>query len=133
MGCLCSIVFLFSVLLIGCSCQLCDQLPNDTWSDFVFSIETSFGFPILCPFHISGSGCPTNTDGYMVENSDLYILCEKGPQQQGCTIDCPGSHFQVLSGASLTLDGIILRGATESSIQLLNGGTLITFHTQFQK
>jgi hypothetical protein len=101
---------------------------------------------MLCPFHISGDDCPAVEEvGYSVPNStDLYIMCEqyydstplinwnmKAGISPGCSIDCPGVHFNVEEHASLTLDGMTLRGSSRSAVTVDSKASLSVYNSQF--
>jgi hypothetical protein len=114
--------------------QFCTALNNNTWAGFVQAIEDSsaYGLAVLCPFTINGEGCPSqeeSPDGIRVDNrSVLFVSCD--PFLYGyntnseCIIDCPGRHFTVAGLSSLTLERLILSGATDSSIKVEAGGNL---------
>lgn len=130
---------LLSVLvLLGCATmtngQLCEQLVEDTWENLVQTIELSFGFAIVCPFEIRGDGCPSSPIGYDVVMPGTYLLCEGATtNDHACVIDCPGTHFAINQGASLSLDGFTLRGATTSAVQVRRGGMFSSFHSYYQR
>jgi hypothetical protein len=103
----------------------------------VDAIESSVdGFLMLCPFEITGEGCPSDdAPGYITPSwYDLYIMCEllyvaEGPdgrkgRQRGCIIDCPGTHFEVEENSSLTIDSFTITGSMQSAIKVLERGSL---------
>lgn len=123
----------------------CKPLPTETWDGLIEFIEQSSGFADVCPFEISGSACPTPNDnnnnnrhsgGYVVTtDTDLYLSCDPYQRNSKCIIDCPTAlsrHFHVESGASLTLENMILRGATNSSVWVEPQGRLSVFGTVFE-
>lgn len=114
--------------------QFCTSLNNDTWAGFVQGVQDSSqnGLAILCPFEIRGDGCPSPEDyplGLVVDDSaGVLISCDRfqygfNPNTE-CTIDCPGRHFTVAELSKLTLERLILSGATDSSIKVEEGGSL---------
>ena len=128
-----SLLLFVALFLTVANAQLCEQLPDDTWESLIETLELSFGFAILCPFEIKGSGCPSDPAGYAVVDS-IYMLCEGATSNQhACVIDCPGTHFTVGSGSSLTLDGFSIQGATTSAIQVHRSGVFSTFYSHFQQ
>lgn len=118
-----------------CESQLCETVVNGSWNSLVDIIEWSFGFAILCPFEISGDGCPT--ESHLVQNADLYMLCEPSPIAEpgvtGCIVDCPLTHFRVAAGGTMTLDGFTLKGSQSSAVEVLPFGSLSVYHTTFEK
>jgi hypothetical protein len=46
-----------------------------------------------------------------------------------CIIDCPGRHFTVSQLSSLTLERMILSGATDSSIKVEEGGSITVINS----
>ncbi|CAB9498961.1 Inherit from arCOG: Periplasmic copper-binding protein [Seminavis robusta] len=127
---------------------LCDSLPEQTWEGFLQVIEgSSGGFALLCPFEISGQDCPSSASsvGYSLPSStDLYIMCEAhyavGPSQlnevetyeAGCIIDCPGTHFQVGTNASLSIDSFVLRGSNNTAVKVNPNGVFSAFNSYFE-
>jgi hypothetical protein len=121
--------------------QFCKPLKNSTWAGFVQAVVDSYGFAVLCPFEISGDRCHSEQEypyGYLVtEQSDLIIVCD--PFLYGynsdseCIINCPGRHFTVDQGSSLTLDSMILSGATDSSIRVEANGKLAVIDSMLQE
>lgn len=124
---------LLGSLLITTRAQLCEVLHEESWQGLEEIIELSFDFAILCPFHISGDGCPSKS--YKVTVPNLYLLCEPllvGNQIKGCVIDCPGLQFDVQNKGALTLDGMTLKGATRSAVRVKSRGTLTTINSIFE-
>lgn len=122
--------------------QFCTRLANNTWSGFVEALEESYRLAVLCPFEISGDGCPSQQDypkGFEVgsegETSGLIIVCD--PFLYGyntgsrCLINCPGRHFTVNEFSSLTLDSMVLEGATKSAVNVQPFGKLEVVNSQF--
>ena len=114
--------------------QFCTTLSSNTWAGFVQAVKESYdyGLAYLCPFKISGDGCPSPgdyPDGLVVDGSESFFLsCD--PFLYGyntkseCVIDCPGSHFTIKESSKLTLMSFTLSGATNSSIKVETGGSL---------
>jgi hypothetical protein len=143
---------LLSTFLSTTDAQFCRPVSSNplhpaTWAQFETAVQESYGLAILCPFEISGDRCgDTNVnadttndndnnapkEGLVVESS-LYIFCDANLQGPGCTIHCPGRHFTVRSTAQLTLDGFILSGATESSIEVKSNGYVRVINSAFQE
>ena len=129
---------LLSTLLSTTEAQFCrpvspNPLEPPTWAQFEIAVDESFGLAILCPFEISGDRCgDATTEGLVVESS-LYLFCDTNRQGPGCTIRCPGRHFTARSTAQLTLDGFILSGATESSIEVQSNGYVRVINSVFQE
>jgi len=130
---------LLLILLVQCSLlqvvksSICDT-DIETWESLINAIEepNNGGIIFPCPFTISGKGCPVNNVGYQVE-SMVELLCEpSGVDHSLCTIDCPGTHFEILSGGSLVLDGITLRGSENSAIRMYGKGSLLTINSVFE-
>lgn len=114
--------------------QFCNSLNNNTWAGFVQGVADSSqnGLAVLCPFEISGERCPSQDeypDGLIIDGlTEIFVSCD--PFLYGfnmdteCIIDCPGRHFTVSELSSLTLDRMILSGATDSSIRVEEGGSV---------
>lgn len=128
--------------------SFCTPLANDTWAAMVQAVMDSYRLAVLCPFRISGDGCPSNDEypeglvlgredsGVMIIECDTHSLnpYEADDRTKSCTIDCPGRHFTVRSSAEgLTLSNMILSGATNSSIVVEQNGTLDVANTRFEK
>lgn len=114
--------------------QLCEPLAQNSWDGLKDAIAFSFDFAILCPFKISDDGCPSNRAGYMVESPDLFIMCDSflnTGEESACVIDCPGTHFTIAPFASLTLDGITLRGSKDSAIRVRENGMFTSYSSVF--
>ena len=131
---------------------LCQELAEHNWDSFLQTVEASPELVILCPFEITGKGCPSSPMGYEVPaNSSLTILCdhtsflggnpavphlvskEGEAPSTGCVLDCPGTHFTVRANAKLTIDGLIVRGSTKPAIAIEPYGELQAFETKFEK
>ena len=114
--------------------QFCTSLNNSTWAGFVEGVKESSqnGLAILCPFEIKGEGCPSQEDyplGLVVDDlEEVFISCDRFQYgfntNSDCKIDCPGRHFTVSELSKLTLERLILSGATDSSIKVEEGGSL---------
>lgn len=98
---------------------------------------------ILCPFEIKGDACPKTVLGYVIQkNSSLTIMCESNvfggyasptPDQASCVIDCPGNLFTVETNASLTIDGLRLKGSQNApAIDVQSKGEFQAFETTFE-
>ncbi len=129
-------VLLFMTMMTSAAAQLCETVGGNSWSGLTDALDRSYGFAILCPFHISGNGCPQDEKGYKVKEAELYIMCDSMSQsldggESVCLIDCPGAHFTVMPGSSLTLDGITLKGSKSSAIQVKPQGYLTTYNSVF--
>jgi hypothetical protein len=115
----------------------------------VEAITDSYRIAILCPFRISGDGCPSSheyPEGLVLGRDDpsvMIIECDihslnpyddDDDTATSCIIDCPGRHFTVGSSSQgLTLTNMILSGATNSSIVVEQNGTLDVGNTLFEK
>lgn len=135
------------VLAAGQGYNGCTQLANETWAGLVQAINDSFIIASLCPFRISGDGCPTKDeypDGIVFGrgNNDVIIVeCDAITDRFGadnyytqCIIDCPGRHFTVASAPpGLILTNMYLSGATRSSISVEAGSGLEVVNTVFYK
>jgi hypothetical protein len=119
--------------------QFCTRLNNNTWAGFVQGVTDSSqnGLAVLCPFEISGDRCPsqeTYPDGLVVDSlAEIFVSCDPFlygfNMDTACIIDCPGRHFTVSELSSLTLEGMILSGATDSSITVEEGGRLTVINS----
>lgn len=128
-------VVLFIATMSSSTAQLCETVDGNSWSELTDALDRSFGFAILCPFHISGNSCPQDEKGFKVKEAELYVMCDSISQsldgESVCLIDCPGTHFTVMPGSSLTLDGITLKGSKSSAIQVKSQGYLTTYNSVF--
>lgn len=112
--------------------QFCTALNNNTWAGFIQAIQDSPQLAILCPFEIRGDGCPSQDEyplGLVVDDlEEVFISCDRFQYgfniNSECKIDCPGRHFTVSELSKLTLERLILSGATDSSIKVEEGGSL---------
>ena len=121
--------------------QFCTSLASDTWEGLVEAVEGSFRLAVLCPFHISGDGCPSPeeaSEGLVLGRDGDIMIVECDPDlsdrhddnNSKCIIDCPGRHFTVGPGG-LILTNMVLKGATKSSILVEPNGNLEVVNTQF--
>lgn len=126
---------LFLVVMSSATAQLCETVVGNSWRGLGDALDRSYGFAILCPFHISGNGCPQDEKGYKVKEAELYVMCDPISQsldgESVCLIDCPGTHFTVMPGTSLTLDGMTLKGSKSSAIQVKPQGYLTSYNSVF--
>lgn len=130
----------------------CTPLVNETWAGFVQAIDDADRLAVLCPFRISGDGCPTieeYPEGLVVGRGPheiLIIECEpdlRSPHDSNdetttmntqCIIDCPGRHFTVgASSAGLILTNMVFAGATNASIHVESNGRLEVVHGIFER
>lgn len=115
---------------------VCDTTPT-SWDDLVTAIDVNYGTVFLCPFTISGDQCPqTSSTGYPVTTTNVFLLCEpryEGTERIGCVVDCPGTHFDILEAGYLFLDGMTLKGATTSAVNVQRGGILTVYNSIFEK
>ena len=128
------LLFLFTFQTVQSQSGVCDTTPR-SWDDLLAAIEMYGGILFLCPFTISGDGCPSDTNGYPV-TSEVYLLCEQsydGNVQRGCVIDCPGTHFDVLPSGLLFLDGVTMRGSTATSVRVRDRGSLTVYNSVFER
>jgi predicted outer membrane repeat protein len=115
----------------------CKPLPSETMDGFYEFVSSSFGYADVCPFVITGDACRTTTqdypDGYVVPNGEnLYVSCDPYRREAKCIIDCPVQrHFTVSTGASLTLESMILSGAEDSAVYVEPQGQLTVFDSRF--
>jgi len=125
-------LFLFTAILSTVTAQLCETVVGNSWASLTNALDRSYGFAILCPFRISGDGCPKDNKSYDVKDAELYAMCDSvSSSVSDCIIDCPGTHFTVFPGTSLTLDGITLMGSKSSAIQVKARGYLTTYNSVF--
>ena len=116
----------------------CKPLPSETLSGFYQFVSESSGFADVCPFTISGEACHINnqgiSQGYVVSKQEnLYISCDPYRRESKCVINCPVEHhFTVTSGSSLTLESMVLAGATDSAIVVEAQGRLSVFDSVFE-
>jgi hypothetical protein len=134
---------LFALSQCVVSGEFCIPLNNNTWAGFAQAVveSSAYGLTVLCPFEISGDRCPSQDlypDGFVVDGqSDIFISCD--PFLYGyninteCVIDCPGRHFTVLQSSSLTLERMILSGATDSSIKVEEDGLVTVINSIFKE
>jgi len=125
-----------STLLSVAKGQFCEPLFPQDWTGLKNAIAFAYPFVMLCPFRIEGDACPKpeEVDGYVVDKGDLYVMCESFFTPIGgkdCVINCPGRHFTVMNGASLTLDGIALEGSRNSAVSVMEGGSLSAYVSSF--
>jgi hypothetical protein len=126
----------------------CTPLANETWAGLVQAINESYRLAVLCPFHISGDGCPSAEeypDGLVFgrgENDIMIVECDPDLNDRynddnyntKCIIDCPGRHFTVApSSTGLILTNMELSGATNTSILVEPNGSLEVVNTVFYK
>lgn len=120
--------------------QFCVSFDN-TWAGLVTTIRDSGRFALLCPFEISGNGCPLpgqEEEGLVVpEGADISIVCD--PSQYGfdlesaCVINCSGRHFTVRPNSKLTLDRMTMMGSMDSSIKVQSQGEVSVINSIFEK
>ena len=126
--------------------QYCTRLANQTFPALVEALKDSYRLALLCPFKITGNGCPSEDEypnGYFhsatkgKKKSDLIVVCDRNEYgyQTGaqCVIDCPGRHFTVDEKATLTLDSFVLMGATNSSLSVQPKGKLEVINSVFSE
>lgn len=115
------------------------------------AIEDSYRLAVICPFRISGDGCPSlqeYPEGLVVGQqqgggSEVTIIeCDpdfsdrygEANAKTECIIDCPGRHFTVgQSSTGLILTNMILSGATNSSVYVQEGGRLEVVNGIFER
>lgn len=125
--------------------NFCTPLANNTWEAMVEAIMDSNRIAVLCPFRISGDGCPSSHEypeglvmgrdnlGVMIIECAIQSLNPYDDDRTKCILNCPGRHFTVApSSAGLTLTNMILSGATNSSIVVEQDGRLDVANTQFE-
>jgi predicted outer membrane repeat protein len=116
----------------------CKPLPSETLSGFHQFVSESSGYADVCPFTISGEACQINnqaiSEGYIVSKQEnLYLSCDPYRRKSKCVINCPVEHhFTVASGSSLTLESMVLAGATDSAIVVETQGRLSVFDSIFE-
>jgi hypothetical protein len=125
-----TVVLLFG-RLVAVRSQFCERLYDDTWDALVEIIEYSSGRATLCGFTISGDGChqgsPLNV--YL----DVFLACENFLVETECIIDCPGRHFNVHPGASLTLDRLTLSNSEDTSVSVLEDAEFLGINMKFER
>lgn len=90
---------------------------------------------MLCPeFSVSSEDCDTNGAPFTLYDRDLTIGCDNffGTNGLHCEINCPGRHFDIGHNATLYLEGMVLKGATEGSVNVMEGGNLIAFDSTWE-
>lgn len=143
----CLILAMYPLLVHG-QFFFCTHLVNETWAGLVQAINDSYKLAVLCPFQISGDGCPSidqypqglilgrGADDVMIIecDPDLNNPIGRGKIKSRCIIDCPGRHFTVGSSPhGLILTNMILSGATNSSIYVEPNGRLDVVNSVFEK
>ena len=137
----------FPLFHVRAQFNFCTPLTNNTWAAMVQAIMDSNRIAVLCPFRISGAGCPLSNEypeGLVVGREDpgvMIIECDIhsswNPYDEtataNCVLDCSGRHFTVGSSGGLTLTNMILSGASNSSIVVEQNGTLDVANTLFEK
>jgi hypothetical protein len=114
--------------------QLCQRLEIDDWTSLVEAIEHSYDEVTFCGFSISGDACPPlDSGGYHVYSRNLMIACDSSFFENDCIIDCPSRHFTVHRRASLTLDGLTLVNSRRTSVNVLEGATLLSYNMEFYR
>ena len=105
----------------------CIRLVEESYSELRGVLDdaqnSGLGFVVLCPFEISGEGCPDpETDGYRIWTFYMDFFCAfwHGGARDGCIIDCPmyKNHFVIGAGSLVSMDNLVLRGARESAIHI---------------
>jgi len=109
--------------------RFCDELSEPTWNALIEVIEFSGGFVTLCPFVIEGDGCPSSK-GLDVINQNLDLICDREGDEE-CRIDCPGRHFTIYDGSTLILDRMTLASSRETSVRVMDKGTLVVINSNF--
>eukprot|EP00978_Attheya_sp_CCMP212_P049565 scaffold682943_cov59-Attheya_sp.AAC.1 len=131
------IMWITAVLLLGrlvaVRSQFCETLYEDTWDALVETIEYSSGRATLCGFTISGDGCQGSGLGPYNVYFDVLVACEESFFESECIIDCPGRHFNVHPGASLTLDGLTLSNSRDTSVSVLEDAEFLAYNTKFER
>ena len=135
-------------LLVQGQFFFCTPLANETWAGLVEAINNSYRLAVLCPFQISGDGCPSveeYPEGLVFgrgENDIMIVECDPDLNDRyddenyntKCIINCPGRHFTVApSSSGLILTNMVLSGATNSSIFVEPNGSLEVVNTVFSK
>lgn len=106
-----------------------------TLSELHSIFASSDGNVLFCPeFSVSSENCDTNGTPFALYDRDLKIGCDNffGTNGLHCEINCPGRHFDVGHNATLYLDGMMLKGATEGSVDVMEGGNLIAFDSTWE-
>ncbi len=142
------LVFASLPFLVRGQFYFCTPLSNETWAGLVEAISESYRLAVLCPFKISGDGCPSideypeglvlghgSDDVMIIEcDPDFNVPFQEGKTKSRCIIDCPGRHFSVgPSSRGLILTNMILSGATNSSIYVEENGRLDVVNVLFEK
>ncbi|KAG7368715.1 POMP domain polymorphic outer membrane protein [Nitzschia inconspicua] len=116
----------------------CQPLRSETLEGFYKFISESSGYADVCPFVIRGeAACQTSSkafsNGYVVSNKEnIYISCDPYRREAKCIVDCPVQrYFIVSSGASLTLESMVLSGAEASAVYIEPQGQLAVFDSRF--
>lgn len=120
-----------------CFARNCIKVPEPaTLTGLHELIRNSSGWAPICPFIITGTvGCDTQ-EPYRLSATDFFqqVICMNNQgESHGCKIDCPGTHFEVGSGKIMFLNGFEMCGATEGSVKVLQGATLISKYNRYMK
>lgn len=126
------VILILSMNFKIAAATFCEELNPPTLTNFHETISQSFGYVAFCPFTISGNNCdadqPFKSNEYF-----LNLVCSSVlGDQRGCTIDCPGSHFEVELGKTMYIDSFSFQSATTSSIVVNSGGTLVLTNNKFE-
>ena len=130
----------YAIVSISVSLQLiyaqwCEQLPENSWTSLLHAINTS-PYPELrlCPFKIEGDKCDSDAHGFAVNTTNLSLECDDfNSFGEKCIINCPGRHFTIHPGYSLKLSNFELKGATNSSIKLLERSSLFSIFCKWER
>jgi len=90
----------------------------------------------FCPFVIEGDGCDIaqgiHIQGNAFLHCDIFFVSVLDPSYAGCTVNCPGRHFNI--SGTLSLDGPwTFMGATHGSTFLETYGNLVGYRTSWYK
>jgi predicted outer membrane repeat protein len=91
----------------------------------------------ICPFLIKNKFCDTEEKPLVISELDVFFYCDVDSSagtdgEQGCIIDCPGTHFEIKNGRTLFLDHVTLRGATKGSIRVIDGGLMLSYNSKWE-
>ncbi len=115
--------------------QWCEQLPENSWASLLQVINAS-PYPELklCPFKIEGDKCDIGGQGFAVNTTNLSLECDDfNSFGEKCIINCPGRHFTINPGYSLKLSNFELKGATNSSIKVLERSSLLSIFCKWER
>ena len=95
-------VALSSTLFLFSAGHWCEKLSHDKLSSLREKIDSFFGFAVLCPFTIEGSGCDDDNLGYDVSTHNVHLQCQEMNSQTGERLDEIFTKKNITSAAQET-------------------------------